>query len=289
MAAQDSPSPGGRRAVVFGEALIDVFPDRRVVAGAPLNVACHLAALGWEVELVTRLGADADGARVQETLRALGVGQALVEIDDELPTGVVSVAMDGTSHTFVIHGPSAWDGIAGPPALPAHDVFCYGSLAARSAVSRTTLGRLLGLSRAPLRVFDVNLRPPHVDVDALATGLAAATVVKVNGEELEKVADLLGFQPDAAGYFAAAPDLGWLCVTRGEEGAEVYGRSGEAWSAAPPPVRIVDSVGAGDAFVAAFVGSLGTGADADAALGAGIAVSSAVLQQRGGLPAARVV
>ena len=55
---------GPRRALLFGEALIDEFPDRREVAGAPLHIAAHLAVRGWEARVVARVGDDADGRAV---------------------------------------------------------------------------------------------------------------------------------------------------------------------------------------------------------------------------------
>ena len=89
------------QAIVFGEALIDEYPDRRVVAGSPLHVAVHLAALGWESHLITRLGSDNDGEWILETLADHGVANDMVEMDTELPTGTVEVvfAPDG-SHSF---------------------------------------------------------------------------------------------------------------------------------------------------------------------------------------------
>jgi fructokinase len=107
-----------RRALVFGEALIDVFPDERVVAGAPVNLATHLAALGWNVGLISRLGRDPDGRRIFDELARRGVDTSLLEWDEELPTGEVTVRISDGSHDFVIHEPAAWDAIEGP----SHDV-----------------------------------------------------------------------------------------------------------------------------------------------------------------------
>jgi fructokinase len=164
---QPRTSVSRRRAFVFGEALIDVFPDQEVVAGAPLHVAVHLAARGWFTWLVTRVGDDVAGARIRDVLERYGVDASLIEVDPALPTGQVTVRFFGKSHSFVIHRPAAWDAIAGPERLEPHDAFCYGTLAARDRRSRRTLERLLSISSAPLRVFDVNLRPPDIDPEVL--------------------------------------------------------------------------------------------------------------------------
>ncbi|MDQ3866395.1 MAG: PfkB family carbohydrate kinase [Actinomycetota bacterium] len=278
---------GAPRAVVFGEALVDVFPDQEVVAGAPLHVAVHLAARGWLAWLVTRIGNDAAGARIRDLLERFGVETSLIEVDPALPTGRATVEIAGDDHGFVIHRPAAWDAIAGPARLPPHDALAYGTLAARDERSRSTLERLLATSSAPLRVFDVNVRPPDVSREVLELGLGVATVLKVNGGELEVVAALLDFAPVPESYFAVAPSLEWLCITRGEEGAELYARLGETWAIERISLDVVDTVGAGDAFTAGLLDALVHGYGGEQVLWAAQAAAASVLTCRGGLPAPR--
>ncbi len=271
-------------ALVFGEALIDVYPDNRVVAGAPLHVAAHLAARGWITRFVTRLGADREADRIRGTLRGKGVDLSLVETDGELPTGEVTITFDGPDNSFVIHRPAAWDAIEGPEELPAHDVFCYGSLAGRDERSRSTLRRLLDHSNAPMKAFDVNLRPPDVLPEVLRMGLHRATLVKLSGEEFEEVARLLGMAAEPAAYFDTAPELMWLCVTLGADGARLLRRSGDELKIEGPDVDVVDTVGAGDVFTAGLVGALAGGASDRAALETARDAAGVVLSHQGGLP-----
>ncbi|MDQ3889146.1 MAG: PfkB family carbohydrate kinase [Actinomycetota bacterium] len=272
------------RAVVFGEALIDVYPEARVAAGAPLHVAVHLAARGWTVSFVTRVGDDPEGARIRDLLEDEGVDSSLVETDRELATGEVTIELRREAHSFTIHGPAAWDAIEGPDRLPAHDAFYFGTLAARAETSRDTLARLLAQSDAPLRALDVNLRHPHVDASVLALALGAATLLKTNEEELREVARALDLAAEPAALFDAAPALAWVCVTSGERGADLHARSGEKWSLEGAPVEVVDTVGAGDAFVAALVDALVRGREAEDALQLARAAAASVLGRRGGLP-----
>ena len=271
-------------ALVFGEALIDVYPDNRVVAGAPLHVAAHLAARAWHTRFVTRLGADQAGDRIRAALAGQGLDLSLVETDARLPTGEVTITFDGPEHSFAIHRPAAWDAIEGPEELPAHDVFCYGSLAGRDARSRSTLRRLLDLSGASLKAFDVNLRPPDVLPEVLRMGLHRATLLKLSGEEFDEVARLLGMAADPAAYFEAGPELRWLCITLGADGARLLRRSGDELAIESPDVDVVDTVGAGDAFTAGVVGALASGASDRAALEVARDAAGAVLAQQGGLP-----
>jgi fructokinase len=275
-----------RRAIVFGEALVDVFPDQDVVAGAPLHVAAHLAARGWITWLVTRIGRDPAGERIREVLERYGVQASMVEVDPALPTGKVTVEISAKDHRFIIHRPAAWDAIAGPERLEAHEAFCYGTLAARDGRSRSSLERLLSMSNAPLRVLDVNLRPPDVNREVLEIGLGAATVLKANSEELAVAAEILGLAAEPESYFDAAPALQWLCVTRGEQGANLYSRSGEEWAIRGLSADVVDTVGAGDAFTAALIDALARSGGGYEALQAAHEAVAPVLATRGGLPSA---
>ncbi|MEE8331059.1 MAG: PfkB family carbohydrate kinase [Acidimicrobiia bacterium] len=272
------------RAILFGEALIDEYPDRRMVAGSPLHVAVHLAALDWETYLVSRLGSDNDGEWILETLSEHGVADDMVEMDDELPTGTVEVvfAEDG-SHDFTICGPAAWDAIVGPESLPDHDVFVFSGLAARDARSAGALWRLLGLSDARVKVFDVTMRPPDVVSAVIARGLAESTLLKVNDEEASAVADIVG-TADPMAWMTANPSLSWVCVTHGEDGADLYSAGGDHASVSGVSVKIVDTVGAGDTFNAGLIDALARGEDSERALVKAQTLAATTVNQRGGLP-----
>ena len=265
-------------ALIFGEALIDIYPDRRVVAGAPLHVARHLAASGWHVEFITRLGNDDDGASVVARLAEDGVARTLVETDASLPTGRVLITADSAgAAAYAIARPAAWDAIHGPPALPPHAALYYGTLAARAPQSRAAWQRLLETSRAGWRVFDVNLRPPDVDPHILEAGLARATIAKCSATELGEVCALLGEEPDPLALFARYRRLRLLAVTHGASGAALFARDGRRWWEDAPAVQIGSPVGAGDAFTAALMDALVRGKDEAAALAAAVAYAADVL------------
>jgi fructokinase len=274
-------------AVVFGEVLIDVYPDAEVVAGAPLHVAAHLAGLGWITHFVTRIGNDRDGARVRLLLAEQGLDGAHVEVDPELPTGRVTVRPGDGENQFTIHRPAAWDAIEAAADPPDHELFCYGTLAARSATTRTTLARLLAAGPARIRALDINLRPPDVEADVLRLALQGATVLKLNEEEVSEAARILGLDADPESYFGAWPGIEWLCVTRGPKGASLHDRAGGTWTVPGPGVAVVDTVGAGDAFTAGLVDGLARARPPHEALAAANACASSVLTKRGGLPDGR--
>ena len=271
-----------RRALLLGEALIDEFPDRRVVAGAPLHIAAHLASLGWDARVLARVGDDADGRAIRERLERHGVGTTLLEVDPVLPTGTVAIALhpDG-SHSFDIRRPAAWDAVQGPAVIPAAHVVYFGSLALRDPRSAATVERVLA---APaFRAVDANLRPPDYDAARVRFAVTRADLFKLSTDELPEVASLLDAPADPRALFAFGPE--WVCVTRGPGGAELHHRDGRAWQVPGEPVQVVDTVGAGDAFLAGLIDGLMTTGDGADALRRAQRLATSIVGQRGGFPA----
>jgi fructokinase len=270
-----------RTALIVGEALIDQFPDKSVVAGAPVHVAAHLASLGWRASLVTRLGRDPDGDAIAWALERRGIAVDYVERDDDLPTGRTVIGLDDRGgHTFDVLRPAAWDGIVGPEPVPPHDVLCFGTLPFRSPSCSHTIRRLVTLSTA-LIVVDLNLRPPWVAPGAVAYCVAHADVLKMNESELAAGAEVLGIAPDPHAFAEQGPT--WVCVTRGAQGAQLVHRDGRKWETAGIATPVIDTVGAGDAFLSHLVDRLISGADPASALDTANSAAARIVGRRGGL------
>jgi len=249
--------------VCFGEILWDCLPRGLFLGGAPFNVACHLARLGRSAALISAVGADFLGDEALRRARREGLDTAQITRLPEIPTGVVQVQVSAGDHAvYDFSAPAAWDFI--PAAAPEHALtgrsaaFVYGSLAARSAASRAALESLLAVP-GPLKVFDVNLRPPHDDLARVRALARHAGLVKLNAEELAALAGR-PFAPEDDPrplLQSLRDDTGvtrW-CVTLGASGA-VWWQGGEVVRAAAPSVAVRDTVGAGDAFLAALVDGL---------------------------------
>ncbi len=270
------------RAIVIGEALVDVFEGRSVVAGAPLHVAAHLSGLGWDAALVSRVGRDHDGDVIVSVAGRHGIDVGLVERDVDLPTGRTIVEVDNSGeHTFDVLGPAAWDGLLGPQILPAHDVLVFGTLIGRNPGARRELRRMVTLSTG-FKAVDMNLRPPHIAPDIVPYALAEADLLKVNEEELVFTAEEMRVDPDSAALARLGPE--WVCVTRGAAGAELAHRDGRSWRVDGIETDVVDTVGAGDAFLAGLIDGLVTARDPDAALSMANALAVESVGRRGGLP-----
>lgn len=248
------------RCVGLGEVLWDLLPSGRQLGGAPANFAYHAAALGAEARVVSRVGQDEPGRALLARLRELGLPGDAIAVDPAAPTGTVSVAMEAGGHPrYTIHEGVAWDrleaGPAGLAAVAGADAVCFGSLAQRTPGARAALAALLEATpAAALRIFDVNLRQHYHSAEVIRASLARANVLKVNETELPVLVAQLGLpagERAALAALAAAHGLRAVIHTRGERGSLALVDGG--WAEHPGVrVEVADTVGAGDAFTAAF-------------------------------------
>ena len=273
-----------RAAVVFGEVVVDVYPDKEVPAGAALHVASHLAGWGWTAFLVTSVGQDAAGEEFRQLFGTHGIETRFVERDPRLPSGRTTLHPAGLETDYTVSGPVAWDEIHGPDKLPRHDAVCYGTLAARAPTSRAAMKRLLDESRAPHKVLDVNLRPPDVTREVLEMTLDAASAVKIGLDEIESIAAHLDIAARPEALFEITERLRWVCITKGEGGASLHGRSGGEWHAAAPRVEAMNTVGAGDAFTAGLTRALVESMAPEEVLAVAQQAAASILTKSGGLP-----
>ncbi|MEE2712773.1 MAG: PfkB family carbohydrate kinase [Planctomycetota bacterium] len=291
------PVPQGRRPVIvgLGEALWDVFPDRECFGGAPANFACMAAELGGdraEVHMVTGVGDDDRGRRALDVLCERRVGTSCVKTTGH-PTGCVDVNLDGDGRPIYAIAPdAAWDHVPWleDVAALAHrtDLVCFGSLAQRASESRKTV-RAFVESTPPsaFRILDVNLRLPHDDREVVLESLERANVLKLSDEELPVISAWCGVEGkpvEALAELGRRHDLVAIALTRGARGALLL-RGDEVSDCHGVTVDVVDTVGAGDAFTAAFAFGLLSGEDLDAVNRRACEVASYVCTQPGATPA----
>ncbi|WAC71573.1 PfkB family carbohydrate kinase [Roseateles sp. SL47] len=301
----DLTSLAARPLLVLGEALVDEFADGPVAGGAPLNVARSLRALGLETHFATRLNPDdAAGEMLLASMRRFGLSLAGVQADTVHASGRVSVHESGHGgHRFQIHRNVAWDHLEAPPILEwlgeRNPGLVYaGSLARRHPESRATLERVLAAFSATggVRYLDLNLRAGSDRRELAEACLAAADWVKVNDEELQRLADWFELPAPSR---SASPEttrcahalmrrfgLRRLVVTLGEQGYVGFnGDSLPVSGPAQPLLRRVDTVGAGDAFSAMLVASLLRGRSWAQALELANGMAGAMCGERGPAPA----
>jgi fructokinase len=238
----------------FGEMLWDIFPDGAVPGGAPMNVAIGLKKLGSDVFILSSCGKDELGENLLEYLNENGLSKEFVQ-QSNYPTGAVNVHLsESKDATYEIVFPSAWDYIEKPEALLEFDILVYGSLSCRNNTSFETLISLLDTEA--FKVFDVNFRAPFIDQSVIEKLLKKSDLVKMNHEELFQISAWNGLESKdlkrAADLVFKKYSLKMLCITLGSEGAFLKTADEQLYQTGFP-VKIQDTVGAGDAFLAGFI------------------------------------
>lgn len=291
--AEPVDTPAVRNKILaIGEVLWDVFPDGPRFGGAPANYACHAAACGAEVSLVSRVGHDGLGDAAVDFLGRHGVNTQEVQRDEQHPTGTVNVELDAHgSPRFRFADDTAWDFLQWTPALEGLasriDAVCFGTLGQRSPASRSTIRRLLAaVSPDVLRLLDVNLRSPFFDATRINESLTWANALKLNEEELPIVSEAVGITGALEQRIDALRvqyGLSWVVVTRGAHGSVL--RTDEGWSYREgQSVAVVDTVGAGDAFAAVLTLAMLRRMPTELAHGWAAEVAAYVCSQAGAVP-----
>jgi fructokinase len=257
---------GPARFVVFGEALIDFLqeaPDRwrSAPGGAPWNVARVAARLGLSTGWAGALGHDGFGEKLRQLTRQAGLDLRFVQRVDR-PTLLAMVMSKDPPHYFFV-GERTADLAFDPDRLPARwleeaDVVYFGSL---SLLRPPTGERLLVLAErvhaAGKRIcFDPNYRSLAAQGfrPAAERMLRIADYVKLSND------DLAGLYPGAAApeglrAIRALAPAAQVLFTRGPDGMRLLGAAQEV-DRLIYPGPVVDTVGAGDACVGAWMASL---------------------------------
>lgn len=251
------------RVVSIGEVLWDLLPSGPQLGGAPGNLAVHVRAFGGNSALISRVGDDALGRQARDQLSARGVNLDSLETDPTAPTGTVKVELNASrEHRFTIVENVAWDRIASSDAaraqIAAADAVCFGTLAQRTPEAHAVIQSLLrsaASSASRLILCDINLRDPHPTPEVIESSLQLATALKLNETELPVLAKqfgLTGSLEDRVTALARRFDLDGVLLTLGASGSRVWYDG--TWTSEPGrTVPVVDTVGAGDSFTAAFV------------------------------------
>lgn len=274
----------------IGEVLWDRLPSGPKPGGAPMNVALHLNAIGQEVALACRVGDDEPGKELISFLEKSGLSTEFVQVDKSLPTSEVLVHLDTNNNaTYEICEPVAWDHLELTNSLmkkaKSSGLFVYGTLASRNPFSRETIVRLLDYDA--VKLIDVNLRQPYDTRDIVEMLIAKADIVKLNDEELNVFGQWYNKhkhdEKSLIKWFAEQYNSKMVCVTKGDKGALLYSE-GEFFEHPGYKVNAVDTVGAGDAFLAGFVAALFEGKSNDKALEFACATGAFVASKAGATP-----
>jgi fructokinase len=270
--------------------LWDVFHNDKKIGGAPLNVANRLQSFNNDVAMISAIGNDELGNKIVTYLKNNNINTETVQILEKYKTGEVKVNLNEKgSASYSIEYPSAWDKIritdASKNAVKNTDAFIFGSLVTRDAISRKALYELIDIAK--YNVFDVNLRPPYYTKKVLLYLMQKANFIKFNDDELYEIAEYLGSKYNSLEqnlmFISEKTNTSHICVTKGQHGAvllyndKLYYNSGYL-------IKVVDTVGAGDSFLASLISQLLNKVNPQKAIDFACAVGALVAQSEGANP-----
>lgn len=277
--------------VGLGEILWDVFPERKVLGGAPANFAYHVSQFGYNGYAVSAIGSDELGKEILTWLGDKGLSYLLEQTD--YPTGRVQVTLNKTGvPQYEICENVAWDNIPFTTETEKlaknTQTACFGSLAQRNEVSRQTIRKFLEMMpEGSLKIFDINLRQHFYTKELIHESLQLANMLKINDEEVIIVAELFEWEnaeeQDVCKKIQEEYNLDIVILTRGTQGSFVF-TAKETSFQPTPKVHVADTVGAGDSFTAAFVASYLNGDRIADAHQLAVEVSAFVCTQHGAMP-----
>ncbi len=278
----------------FGEIVWDIFPEEKKLGGAPLNFAYYIGKLGGNSRIVSALGNDDLGHEALEAVNGCGLRTDGIRILDSLPTGVVRVSVDFNGvPQYDISTPAAWDEICWTdreeilPLVRNAGIFAFGTLAQRSRRNRECLREMLSqLSSDAIIVFDANLRQNFYSREIISESMEIADVVKMNEDEFPVISEYCGFSrgspiDEIAGELVSRFKIKYLLITLGKDGSFVLDKSGKSIRRQGRRINIVDTVGAGDSFTAAFVWNIANGKSMEDASSAAARLSELVCGRKG--------
>ena len=257
-------------------------------------MAAHVSLCGFESAVISQLGSDKLGREALKQSDALNINRQWVRLDHSHPTGSVTVKLENAIPSYTIHEQVAWDHItlkdeeiteivaANPKA------FCFGTLAQRCKTSRKTLNKLLNALNDTLIFFDVNIRQHYWSTEIIKEGLNQTTWLKVNDDEAlllnESLFNCTGDIKDFAQNILKHYPVSGVLVTCGADGSLVFQENQAAIKSPVITVDVVDTIGAGDAFSAAFILALLQDQSVAEAATAGNTRGSMVASKPGAIP-----
>jgi fructokinase len=246
--------------LVIGEILFDEFPDYRRLGGAPFNFAYHLKNFGFNVRFISRIGMDDAGKEILHRLELAGFNLDDIQIDDVHPTGSVKVKMEKSgAHQFDIISEVAYDYIEFIPEYHANlinqaRVIYFGSLVQRGEAGCENLQAFISRNASKkLNFYDINLRPGCYNKDIIEKSLSKTDILKLSTGELEKLMQMRSLKMETkqfVHYLMKTHSIQTVSLTKGELGSDLFTNQGSFSADSADVIKVVDSVGAGDAYAA---------------------------------------
>lgn len=273
----------------IGEILWDMLPSGKRAGGAPVNFVYHAIQAGADGYAISMIGNDDNGTEIINELKKNKIKYNIGK--SNLPTSTVEVDLENGIPTYKIIENVAWDDINitadALDLIKKCDVICFGTLALRSKKSKESILTLIDV--APdnaLKVFDINLRQDYFSKELIEELLKKSNVFKINDVELailRQMFSLKGTDEEICDKLLQEYNLKYLIYTVGDKYSVVYSQN-DCTLIETPKVKVIDTVGAGDSFTAAFLQSVLCGKSQLEAHKYAVAVAAFVCTKSGAWP-----
>lgn len=246
--------------LVIGEILFDIFPAYKRIGGAPFNFAFHLKKLGFPVRFVSRVGNDGYGKEIRKFLNLHGFDLQDIQTDPDHMTGQVAVTFHPEEgHVFAIAKNTAYDHMDFHPIRQClsdsdPDLIYFGTLIQRTKKIFDQFQQVFKKNLKQTKVFcDINLRPGCYNRQVLDASLKTADILKLNDEELVTIMEGSGGEgpyESLVEQLMKTYEIQTLILTMGNKGSYWSTPHGHFKMGPGHTRKIVDTVGAGDAYAA---------------------------------------
>lgn len=280
-----------RLVVGLGEVLWDMLPEGRKIGGAPVNFAYHAGQFGIDSMAVSAIGNDKLG---EDTIAEMN-GKHLNHIFPSVPypTGSVQVKLDEKGvPAYDIKENVAWDNIPFTNEIESVarncQAVCFGSLAQRNAVSRSTIRKFIESTPSGcIRIFDINLRQNFYTREVIRDSLELCNILKINDEEIMLVSGMFNYDSsnieNVCRTIMEDFSLEMVILTCGTKGSYIFTKDDVSFMPTPK-VNVADTVGAGDSFTGSFCAAILRGLPVAEAHKKAVEVSAYVCTQNGAMP-----
>lgn len=275
----------------IGEVVWDILPGGKQLGGAPVNFLYFCQQLGCQAYPISAIGDDDLGKETMESLKKTGLDLDYIQ-HNSLPTSRVLVTLDGAGiPSYEIVENVAWDALECPEAalrlVSDADAICWGSLAQRSESSRESVLRLVDATPSSCKkIFDINIRQHYYSREIVEESLKRCDILKLNEDELPLLKELFslsGTPSEVIAILIEKYSLEQIIFTQGSLCSEIYDKKGLLSNLDTPKVKVVDTVGAGDSFTAAYVTSLLQGKSVAQAHSLAVKISAGVCTMAGAI------
>lgn len=275
----------------FGEIIWDIYNDKKLLGGAPLNFAAHAVKQNADAWLISSVGNDTLGETAINNIKKLNVNTDYISVNEN-PTGQCLVTLNDKKvpHYNLLENAS-YDFIEFPNLTQKFDAISFGTLSLRSENNISVLKKIIENYKFEIIFSDLNIRPPFYSNESIIFCLSNSNIVKISDEELPVIIksvfniENLDIKNSIIKLCEKFENINHIIITKGSEGAITFdSKIKEFYSCPAKKVNVVSTVGAGDSFGAAFLVEYFKTNDVNSALHKATCVSAYVVSKLEAIP-----